>query len=311
MALKLVPRLNGTILSRFGLHLERTRPSSRQQSGSIQGGSSEPIEDLDHLRFRTSEWTYSAPLARIVGRPLFGYGPQSWHPYVASARELLHDIDTTHESSVLHRFFAIYKPPTIAEAYRLQHPGILDRVPAASLFDPWILRPPPFDDPMSGKYPKGSPLFGPINMEKELGEWRDLKRAVASILRYGYQPDSFPNGRIRVTVLRSMGEERYVVGHGQHRAAVLAAMGMERIEVGIYPTVPAVVDESEVELWPHVRSGFVGADTAMETLRRYFRRPEEDPALEIGAQCQDPYLTSRPTGSEVPARPTSAGQADE
>jgi hypothetical protein len=308
MDLKIIPRLNGTVLHLFGLHLDRTRPSRRGENGPTEGSSSVPIEDLDHLRFRTSEWRYSAPVAGMVGRPLFGYGPESWHPYVAAAGELLHDPDIPYQSSVLHRFFNTFTPGTIAEAYRLQHPGILDRVPARSLFDPWIMRQPPFEDPLSGEFPKGSPLFGPISEEKEHGEWRDLRRTVDSILRYSYQPDAFPNGRITVTVLRSRGEERYLVGHGQHRAAVLAAMGAERIEVGIYATVQAVVDESEVELWPHVRSGFVEIDTATETLRRYFNRPESDPALEIGAQCQDPHLSGNPSGPEVAVRPTSAGR---
>jgi hypothetical protein len=169
------------------------------------------------------------------------------------------------------------------------------------------MRPPPFDDPLSGHFPKGSPLFGPISNEKEVGEWRDLKRAVNSIVQYGYQPDLFPNGRITVTVLRSMGQERYLVGHGQHRAAVLAAMGMERIDVGIYSTVPAVVDELDVRLWPHVRSGFIGVETATEVLRRYFQDPESDPALRIGAACQDPWLDDSLPETRVTSRPSHPG----
>lgn len=246
----------------------------------------DPIEGIEDIRFRTGDWTYSAPIDLMVGRPIFGYGQPSWHPFVAASKELLADIDAPYETSVLRRFYDSFTPKTIAEAHFLKAPSPLDRVPTRSLFEPWMLFPAPFSDPFGQHFPSGSPLFGPLNMGDGRAQWRRLRASVKSILEYGYRPELFPRGRINVSVLRSRGSERYLVGHGQHRVAVLAAMGMKRIRVGIHANVPSVIDESEVHLWPHVRSGFLGAEIAVAELRRYFCLGEDDPALKIRAACE-------------------------
>lgn len=285
MALKLVPRINGRVLGKMGWRLVRTTPTRQEVAHSVPGAHS-AIEDADDVRFRTSEWIYSAPVAMLVGRPIFGYGPRSWHPFVAAAAELLENIDASYEDSVLKRFYETFTPRTIADACRLDDPGPLSEVPAATLFEPWRLAPPPFDDPFAGARASGSPLFGPLRQSAAEAEWRRLRGRVESIRRYGYRPDLFPRGLIRVTVLKSGGEQRYLVGHGQHRAAVLAAMNHERIDVGLHTNDPLVVDEAEVHLWPHVRSGFLSEDRAVAMLRRYFTTPASDRALEIGAAAQ-------------------------
>lgn len=286
MSLKLVPRINGRILGKIGWRLVRTRPTRQEAAQAERDTAHCAIEDVDDVRFRTSDWVYSVAVAHLVGRPIFGYGPQSWHPFVAACAELLEDIDTPYERSVLERFYETFTPRTIADACGLNDPGPLGEVPARSLFEPWRLAPPPFDDPYAPTYPPGSPLFGPLSRSAGEAEWRRLRGRVESILAYGYQPELFPRGRIKVTVLRSGQEQRYLVAHGQHRAAVLAAMGYERIDVGVHTTDPPVVDEAEAHLWPHVRSGFLSTERGMAMLRRYFTSPDSDPALEIGASAR-------------------------
>ena len=283
MSLKLVPRINGRILGKLGWRLVRIRPTRREAARARRDTAHCTIEEVDDVRFRTSEWIYSAPMSKLVGRPIFGYGPQSWHPFVAACGELLQDIDAPYERSVLKRFYETFTPETIADACSLEDPGPLAEVPARSLFEPWRLAPPPFDDPYAATYPPGSPLFGPLTRSAGEAEWRRLRGRVKSILTYGYRPDLFPRGRIRVTVLRSGQEQRYLVAHGQHRAAVLAAMGCERIDVGVHITDPVVIDQAEAHLWPHVRSGFLSTEQAVAMLRRYFTSSGSDPALAIGS----------------------------
>jgi hypothetical protein len=283
--LKVIPRINGTLLARLGLELERTRPTHRETRQTRASWVPPAIEEVDDVAYRTGEWSYTAPMSHIVGRPIFGYGPDSWHPFVAACRELLDTVELTYTNSVLHRFYATFAPESIADAYHLSRPGPLDGIPAASLFEAWVLSPPPFDDPFASVYPSGSPLFGPQNSDEGEAEWRRLRHSVESVLRYGYRPDLFPRGRINVTILRSQGDQRYLVGHGQHRTAVLAAMGESRVEVGIHAMMAPIVDESEVESWPHVRSGLLKSEEAVPLLRRYFTTPENDPALTIGAAC--------------------------
>jgi len=284
--LKLVPRINGRILGRLGWQLVRIRPTRREATESDRDVAHCAIEDVDDLRFRTTDWVYSVPVAKLAGRPTFGYGPQSWHPFVAASTELLEDNDTPFERSILKRFYDTFTPRTIADAWRLEDPGPLSDIPAATLFEPWRLSPPPFNDPYAAAYPSGTPLFGPLSRSAGEAEWRRLRGSVQSIATYGYQPDFFPRGRIRVTVLMSQGEQRYLVRHGQHRAAVLAALGHERIDVGIHLTDPSVVDEAEAHIWPHVRSGFLSPQRAVVMLRRYFTSSGSDPALQIGAAAR-------------------------
>ena len=296
MSLKLVPRLNGRILGKLGWRLVRIRPTRREAARGRPDTPHCAIEDVEDVRFRTSDWIYSAPVSQLVGRPIFGYGPQSWHPFVAACAELLEDIDMPYERSVLKQFYETFTPATIADACRLDDPGPLAEVSARSLFEPWRLAPPPFDDPYSPTYPPGAPLFGPLSRSAGEAEWRRLRGRVKSILTYGYQPDLFPRGRIRVTVLRSGQEQRYLVAHGQHRAAVLAAMGYERIDVGVHITDPLVVDQAEIHLWPHVRSGYLTTERAVAMLRRYFTSSGSDPALAIGAATRAEVLSKAKVG---------------
>jgi hypothetical protein len=287
MSRNLVSRINSRILGRLGWRLIRIRPTRHEADRAQHGTAHCAIEDVDSVRFRTSDWVYSVPVAQLVGRPIFGYGPQSWHPFVAASAELLERMDTPYEQSILKRFYETFTPKTIGDACMLDDPGPLTEVPAGSLFEPWRLAPPPFDDPFAPTYPPGSPLFGPLDDAKGHGEWRRLRARVQSVRTYGYQPELFPRGRIRVTVLRSGQEQRYLVAHGQHRAAVLAAMGHERIDVSIHGTDPVVVDEEEAHLWPHVRSGLLSVERAVAMLRRYFTTPESDRALRIGAAARE------------------------
>ena len=287
LRLQPLPRLNGWVLRHMGFRLVRIRPTRRQVALSPTSPRATPIEEMDLIRFRTTDWVASVPVADLVGRPIFGYGPQSWHPLVAASHELLTDRNSPYESSVLRRFYDSFTPKTIAEACHLSDPGPLADIPARNLFEPWQLDSPPFDDPHTAESAGGSPLFGPVSRRAGEAEWRRLQNRIKSILRYGYRPEHFPEGRIRIVVLRYGGQQRYLVAHGQHRAAILAALGHTRIDVSLQTYAPPVVDESEAHLWPHVRSGFLTQERALSMLRRYFTTPASDPALPIGAAARD------------------------
>jgi len=280
--LKLMARVNGRVLNRFGLRLERTRPLRRDLEEAEAAPQPVPIEEVDDLEFRATRWHYTVPVEKMVGRPIFGYGPKSWHPLKAACEEIIATIDAPYETSTLRRFYATFQPKTVAEAHHLDDAGPLGELPVSSLFEPWSLPRPPYDDPFNPQAPSGTPVFGPQSDDAGEVEWQRLRRSVISVRDYGYQPRLFPQGRINVTVLRSQGEERYLVMHGLHRTAVLSAMGHQRIEVGVDHRNPWIVDENQVDDWPYVRSGFVTRDLAVRNLRRYFTKPETDPASRIG-----------------------------
>lgn len=290
MRLELIQRINGRLLRPMGLQLERTRPTRRTLEAA-RPRRAIPIDEVEDLPFRIAGWTYTVPVSQLVGRPVFGYGPHSWHPLAAASAEILQNPDIAYEDSILRRFYHTFAPATIAEAHCLSEPGPLNNVSAFSLFEPWSVSPPPLDDPLADHPRLGSPLFGPLTDDAGRAEMRRLKSVIRSVLKYGYQPRLFPRGEIKVTVLRSKAGERYLVRHGQHRASVLAAMDTTTIEVGIHGSLLPIVDEAEVDSWPYVKSGFITRGIALEFFHQYFAPPERDPALAIAKTIHQSLAT--------------------
>ena len=265
-------QMTKNIIGLAGFKLERVRP--RRWSLPTHVGPSENLEEIDDLVFRIGDWRYEIPLSKAVGRPCFGYGPDSWHPYVAAVKELLEEPKISYDDSVLKRHFEEWQPRSVAESHfpgELSPHPILERIPAPSLFEPWLRRPPPCDEPLNPRCrPAGSPLFGPLTPERGKDELHRLRRTLRSIERYGYQPDGFPRGLIKVAVLRHAGENRYLIAHGQHRAAVLAALDQKNVVVGIHRELPPLIDSGEAPKWPHVVDGTLDSSTALAMLERFF-----------------------------------------
>lgn len=262
-------------LNRLGYKLVRIRPTVGDRKPSAQSAPHERCPSSPDIAFRTSTWRYLVPMGMLVGRPCFSYAPESWHPYVATLRETLDQGRVGYEDSVLARFFGSFSPASIAEATSppdgFNEDHTLCSLDAATLFEPWLLREPPHDDPRSPACrPSGSPLFGPVTRSEGEFSYRRLHNALSSIQRYGYRPDFFKNGRIGICILRHDSSVRYLVIHGQHRVAALSALGAKWVEVCAYPGLPPVVDSADVDRWPYVQRGLVSRDCAVAMLRRYF-----------------------------------------
>lgn len=269
-------------MRKAGYRLERIRPPAG--TNAPEPRHLPPPTDED-IRFRIGDWRYTVAATAMVGRPCFGYGPNSWHPFVETARQLLDNPYLDYEGSTLHRLYSTWHPGSIAEA---QFPGevappILSQIPANTLFEPWLLPPPPCDDPLNPNCQSaGAPLHGPVSAEDGLKEFERIKTIIESIEQYGYNPGDFPRGLITGILLKHDDQTRFLVTHGQHRTAVLTAMGSKEIEMGIRGDGPSIVDSGEAEEWPHVRSGLVPVETAVSQLARYFRvGGPDDPALVV------------------------------
>lgn len=280
-------RLIKRALGRAGFRLERTRPP--KANAPTEPGPNASLSDLGDMVYRVGDWRYEIPLAQAVGRPCFGYGPLAWHPYVAAVKELRAHPGIDFKESLLRRHFEHWQPRSVADSHfpdRASPHPILEKIPAASLFEPWLKRPSPCDDPLDPMCrPAGSPLFGPIAVEEARREFERLREMLGSIEEYGYRPDAFPRGLIKIAVLRHEGEQRYLVAHGQHRAAILAAMGHESIVVGIHRELPPLIDSVNSREWPHVVSGLLDSGTAAAMLGRYFHDTDSShPSLLVASR---------------------------
>lgn len=276
-----------------GYRLERVRPRRPTPTRTI---AHLPELVASDVRYHSGDWRYRVDLDEVVGRPCFGYGPHSWHPFVAAVREILENPAIPYEESVLASFYRSWQPQTTSEAQfpgSKRPPSVLDDLPVERHFNPWLLRPKPCDDPMDPRCrPPGAPLYGPVTLQEGEREHNRLKMMIDSLQTYGYDPDNFPRGLITGYVLRFRGQQKFLVVHGQHRTAALSALGITEIEVGIRRKTPIVIEDEDVERWPHVRSGLVTAELALEQMARYFPSgPGEDPGLIVAR-----FVEGRPIG---------------
>ena len=282
-ALEIIKHLIKAGLKRAGYRLERLRQPTAK--GPLDARDAPQLTDVD-IGFHVGGWRYRVPANLMVGRPCFGYGPNSWHPFVETAKQLLDNPNLDYKDSALNQLYRAWQPETIADAHfpsnMSPHP-ILSQMPARTLFEPWQLRPPPCDNPLDPKCSiAGSPLHGPVDQELGTKEFTRIQSIIESIERHGYDPDGFPRGLITGILLKHDGQKRFLVVHGQHRSAVLTAMGREEILVGIRGDGPSIIDSNDAENWPHVKSGLVSSEAAIAQLARYFNiGSTDDPAFRV------------------------------
>jgi hypothetical protein len=196
-------------------------------------------------------------LLRMQGA--FTYGPE--HPFVAALNNGVESLES---------FYTAVRPKMITEFY-----GIADGTRLGSSLPPWELpwygralrTPPPGEHGLSPEH--GVSFYGPASAQKMALEMKRLESTRADITALGYDPDAY--GNIEGYVLRHNDEACFFVRGGKHRTAALTAMGWTHIPVAFRSTFPRIVDTSQAEYWPLVRSGKIDINLAREILVLYTR----------------------------------------
>jgi hypothetical protein len=200
-----------------------------------------------------AHWIDRPPLRLLVPTSLlrmqggFSYGLS--HPFVAA----LNLGQTEFE-----RFYSNVQPKNISDFY-----GIAANGRTGSDLPPWEIpwygrrerRPPPGELNLGAEH--GISFYGPVTEKKQSLEMDRLKRLLHSIKSNGYDPDAY--GDIQGYILRS-GQE-----------AVLTHLGHAHIPVTFRSTFPRLVDGSQAENWPLVRSGKLDLSLARDILGVYTR----------------------------------------
>ncbi|MFU8815174.1 MAG: hypothetical protein ACNA7W_07500 [Pseudomonadales bacterium] len=215
------------------------------------------------------ETAFWCPVAECVTFIGFGFGADSWHPFVALLKDHVEGRSQTYEGSLLERYYQRWQPIDARATYAgfEQAPASLaGRDPHLVHLVPWTAQGPEdilrvvraftsYDNRMAGKarldLSHGMGLFGPTHPEKGRLEFERLISIYRILKARGYDR-SF--GDICVVPVKRRNDLRFIVyGGGFHRACALAALGHEHLPARFLH--PFVVDVADVDFWPQVRNG--------------------------------------------------------
>lgn len=224
---------------------------------------------------------FMAPIQYCVAANGFGFGPDSWHPFVATAKNLLSAPQTSYETSVLEHYYDMYQPKCSASAMFASSPP-RSGVPSVA---PYVLHPPWDVKPLlerkshvefwakafqkeSGLDPAkthGIHFHGPVSSERGSIEIDRLRRVVRSFKDRGWDPEI----SVATCVVILRGEEiRFLVKAGNHRTAVAGALGLSRIPLSFER--PAIVRQDEAEHFTRVVDGTWSPEAARKYIDHLF-----------------------------------------
>jgi hypothetical protein len=220
---------------------------------------------------------------------VFGYGPEGWHPFVQTLREVLAKSSITYGESTLHRFYQAFQPRTLREV--LFETGsddsgseILEGFPADKYLPllPWDPAPSQLRGEKGLEPSHGHQGYGPVSDQKGELEFRRLTDTMRSIELHGYRPAFHGDGEIRGYFLKDGGDYRFVIRSGLHRTAALVALGRERIRVGLFKGFPRALYRCDIDQWPLVRERVFSRDSAERYFMRFFSEDGRTKAARLG-----------------------------
>lgn len=257
-------------------------------SAPQRGAAVDPARAVDPLGavYRPEPVDTFVPVTSCRNVTLFGFGPQAFDAWQATARQLASEPATPVEETVLARFAAKFQPRTAAELLfsspRADVPesSPLWRIDTADVrfFWPWSpeVRPWPANAPADLRLPSHGPLGGKV---LELEVWR-LKRLVASVKEGGYRP--LPQDAIRGTLLILGDQFRFIIRAGFHRVAVLAALGHDEVPVRLASGAQRLMSLDQLRTWPLVREGVFSPELADLLVDRLFAEDGSEMAERLG-----------------------------
>ena len=216
----------------------------------------------------TKKTVQEVPICECVHYCGFSYGKKAVNPYEQYLRTLVEG-GGPRRRTVFLDFLRYYRPRNMDEAL-----AITRAAPAPLWFFPWQE---PNSDSMSGGWvddPYDVPDIITHFSEKGILEWRILEefcwleRALYSIHRFGYQPETYNCFINLLPFIKKNGERRYLVLDGNHRISALSALGVKTC----IATIQRPILSENVSSWPGVVSGFFSPCDALLLFNAYFNR---------------------------------------
>lgn len=226
---------------------------------------------------------FRCPIDRIIDQKGFGFGPGSWHPFVAAIR-VGEDQGLDAADALLARYYDAHRPRSAAEAvvgFDRMPPAFADMPPELFYLTPWTARTAEAMQAMACRFTErdnaehgrpdltfrghGFNMHGPVHPDKRRLEAGRLLAIADAIRTNGYDRT---HGDVKVMTLRRGRDFRYFIsGGGYHRTAAVAATGQGWVPARF---VSNVFDLADVDDWPQVRRGVWPRDLAVAYVDHLF-----------------------------------------
>lgn len=222
---------------------------------------------------------FQCPLRQIVKQNALSYGPDGWHPFVATLREYAAGVSTGHEDSVLRQFYETHQPSHAAGAilgfgqvpssYVNYHPHVYRLAPWSALSPEerdnivrrWLVHDRQEHANSDSAWDitnDGYPYHGPVSRRAGELEFQRLVDIYETLRNEGYDRSC---GHAMFLVLRRGSDYRFLnKGGGSHRTAAMAALGYETIPGCFFRS--HVVDIDMARYWPNVQNGLWSREQA-------------------------------------------------
>ena len=259
--------------------LARRAPSARENHRSkVRYLAADELAWPPDAMHADGDVAYDVPIAACVYPYGAAYDPGRWHPFTATLRELRDGAGpATYTTSVLHRYYATFRPSTLLEL--LFPADVVAAHPDAALGKlgtrayepilPWSgrLHPPHGEKGLGVVH--GHQGFGPVSDAKGRLEFQRLLDVYRSLEREGFDPT---RGRVTGTFVVRGGAYRFVVGSGFHRLAALSVLGVPSVRARFEPHHLRGVHAELADRWPLVRRGVFDAALARTFVDHLFDR---------------------------------------
>jgi len=189
-------------------------------------------------------------------------------PLVITTQELIVNPKLKLIDSYLFKYYKSFQPKTYGEVYQLDKSNKLHSLPQTSFFHPWIHSTP------TNIFRAG--LFGPKDITNVEHRILRLGNLIKNICEFGYTPS--PKDIVEGYILLKNDDYRFLITSGHHRVAVMSALHMSGsvdfdnilVKYETNRSNVKIVDISNSNNWPGVRSGFLKREDAEEMFNAYF-----------------------------------------
>jgi hypothetical protein len=226
----------------------------------------------------------SAELIRGRSAPIFGFEPETLHPFVIAARVALGVPESDMRSEiaeVLEHYYKTVAPSSFGELAGISLSEKSSGMPSFSYVFPWERSSPDEKICRMGSFvakensrrgllegmESGWTWVGPVSPGKLEVEVTRLFDLLLSIKDRGYERSDAKDGDIRGLILmRTPQDWVWLATGGQHRACVLSALGNRTCPL----RVRGVVRRDDVSAWPNVVRGVYTEEQALTIFDRIF-----------------------------------------
>lgn len=240
-----------------------------------------PIVCLHYKRGGKSA-AFKCPIDKCVSYNGFSFSPESWNPFILSIHEYRKRNVSEYKGSFLERYYETWCPSNCGESMLMRKntefqtltcpPYVFPKPWSAEDIESLIRRREQtikkhldrHNIPDPGPH-HGTHFHGPVSSHKGQVEIDRLISVFESLSKQGYDRSY---GDVKVVMVQSGSDTRFLVCGGNHRIAAMSALGYETVPAQLVG--PGRVDSRDVDYWPQVWRGVWNRDTALAYVNHLF-----------------------------------------